>query len=71
VLIRIVGSCCIKILGRRLTIFIVITAWRCEQMVEKAAFLFIIVTEAVVVIASVMRVRLITVIVITIIMFCS
>jgi hypothetical protein len=40
-------------------------------MVEKAAFLFIIVTEAVVVIASVVRVRLITVVVITIITFCS
>jgi hypothetical protein len=40
-------------------------------MVEKAAFLFIIVVEACVVIASVMRVRLITVVVITVIMFCS
>jgi hypothetical protein len=40
-------------------------------MVEKAAFLFIIVVEACVVIASVMRVRLVTVVVITVITFCS
>jgi hypothetical protein len=71
VLIRIVGSGCIEILGRRLTIFIVIAAWRCEKMVEKAAFLFIIVVEACVVVASVVRIRLVTVVVITIITFCS
>ncbi len=70
-LIRIVGSCCIKISGRRLTIFIVIAAWRCEQMVEKAAFLFIILVETCVIVTSVMRVRLVTVVVITVITFCS
>jgi hypothetical protein len=41
-------------------------------MVEKAAFLFIIIIlEACVVVASVMRVRLVTVIIITVITFCS
>jgi hypothetical protein len=40
-------------------------------MVEKAAFLFIILVEACVIIASVVRVRLVTVVVITVIMFCS